>query len=884
MESGTRLGHYEIVEQIGAGGMGEVYRAHDPKLKRDIAIKVLPEDLAADPERRERFEREAVAIAALDHPNIVTVHSVEEADGLHFITMQLVEGTTLSEAIPRRGMTVEKYFAAAVSLADAIAAAHEHGVTHRDLKPSNVMVTADGAVKVLDFGLAKLADADGDGVTADAPTAFFTADPQDPLTEEGKILGTVAYMSPEQAEGKVVDHRSDIFSLGIILYEMAAGERPFTGDSKLSVMSSIVKDEPASITELNANLPRHLGRIVKHALAKDVKKRFQSALDLKNELEELAGEVKSGEALPVSAMGGGGGTRFGSGHAAVAAVVVVGALIAYALWGPSSAPPPAEAPWQTVRLTNLPGLERYASISPDGDEVVYAGDAAGNLDIYLQKVDGATPINLTPDSPDDDTQPAFARDGRIAFRSAREPAGIYVMGPTGENQRLLVAEGFEPEWSPDGTRIVYSTRRVDDPRALDANEFVTIVEVETSETRTLLAGYQPAWSPNGQKLAFMALSGGVRDLWTIDASGDNAVQLTADPYLDWSPAWSPDGRYLYFSSDRGGTDNIWRLPVDEETGAALGNPEPVTSGGSDSQGFLSVSDDGARIVYTSSSTRSNIQKVAFDPVAEAVVGTAEDITQGARRIRWFDVSPDGTRAVFGETFPQDDIFTIGTDGTGEFRVTDDLSRDRRPRWSPTGDRIAMQSDREGDYDLWTLDPDGGSPVRHTEGLNVWDPTWSPDATRLAFAHPFQEDGPPPGGYIVEATKASDEQTAMALPVSDQMPGPFRPTDWSRKSNRLAGFATTLLGIWVYTIETQAYAQVSEFGRDARWLADGSRLLFSADSAIWLANVDTREIKEILTVAPDIVWEPKTLESDGNRTIYFVREERYADIYLLTREQ
>ena len=417
MNPGDQLGPYEIKSTLGVGGMGEVYRAHDPKLKRDIAIKVLPEDLAADPERRERFEREAVAIAALDHPNIVTVHSVEEADGLHFITMQLVEGTTLSEAIPRSGMTVERYFATAVSLADALAAAHEHGITHRDMKPSNVMVAPDGAVKVLDFGLAKLADTEGagaDGVSADARTAFDTADPDEPLTEEGKILGTVAYMSPEQAEGKVVDHRSDIFSLGIILYEMAAGERPFSGDSKLSVMSSIVRDTPTSITELNAQLPRHLGRIVKHALEKDVKRRFQSALDLKNELEELAAEVKSGEALPVSALGTTGSPRFGIVHAVAAAAIIAGVFLAYAVWGPASGPTEEEAAWRTVRLTNLPGLEQGGSISPDGDEFVYAGNASGNLDIYLQKVDGANPINLTPDSPAADRQPAFSPDGRIA--------------------------------------------------------------------------------------------------------------------------------------------------------------------------------------------------------------------------------------------------------------------------------------------------------------------------------------------------------------------------------------------------------------------------------------------------------------------------------------
>ncbi len=220
------LGHYKILRPIGSGGMGEVYAAEDPKLNRQIAIKVLPADMALEPERVQRFEREAQTVAALDHPNIVTIYSVEEADGLHFITMQLVEGETLSEMIPRQGFPLEKFFHLAIPMADAISAAHEHGITHRDLKPANIMVTNDGRVKILDFGLAKLREGD---VAADGPTVVSG----DPLTGEGKILGTAAYMSPEQAEGKPIDHRSDIFSLGIVFYEMATGERPF------KVMASI---------------------------------------------------------------------------------------------------------------------------------------------------------------------------------------------------------------------------------------------------------------------------------------------------------------------------------------------------------------------------------------------------------------------------------------------------------------------------------------------------------------------------------------------------------------------------------------------------------------------------------------------------------------------
>ena len=257
--AGARLGAYEILAPLGAGGMGEVYRARDTRLKRDIALKVLPDSTAGAPERRARFEREAQSIAALSHPNIVTIHSVEEAHGVLFLTMEYVEGKPVSDLIVKAGLPLTQILNLAIPLADAVSAAHQRGITHRDLKPANVMVTADGRVKVLDFGLAKLMEA--------SPVEMgVTGLPTSPLTGEGRIVGTVAYMSPEQAEGKPCDHRSDIFSLGVMLYELATGERPFKGDTSVSVISSIIKDTPRAVTDLRPALPRELGRIIRHCL------------------------------------------------------------------------------------------------------------------------------------------------------------------------------------------------------------------------------------------------------------------------------------------------------------------------------------------------------------------------------------------------------------------------------------------------------------------------------------------------------------------------------------------------------------------------------------------------------------------------------------------
>ncbi len=283
---GTRIGSYEIIALLGQGGMGEVYKAHDVRLGRFVAIKVLPASLAGDRQFRERFDREARAIAALTHPHIVTIHSIEEHAGAPFLTMELVEGRTLDEMIPPGGLPLREFFDLAIPLADAVAAAHQRGVTHRDLKPGNIMVTADGRVKVLDFGLAKLTEATPAG-------AVMWSRTRELLTDEGHIIGTIAYMSPEQAEGKPVDSRSDIFSLGIIYYEMATGQRPFTGDSNTSLLSSILRDQPQAVTDLNGAVPAGLGRLIRRCLEKAPNRRVQSAFDLRNELEELRTDVNS---------------------------------------------------------------------------------------------------------------------------------------------------------------------------------------------------------------------------------------------------------------------------------------------------------------------------------------------------------------------------------------------------------------------------------------------------------------------------------------------------------------------------------------------------------------------------------------------------------------
>ncbi len=354
---GETVGHYKILDKLGEGGMGAVYRAEDTKLGRQVALKVLPPELASDWERLERFRREARTLATLDHPNIVHIYSVEETDGMHFLTMQLVDGSRLSDQIRDGGMPLKRLLETAIPLADALRAAHESGVTHRDLKPDNVMLDREGRVKVLDFGLAKLRQPEEGLDASQAPT-------EPAMTRVGQVMGTAPYMSPEQVQGAPLDHRTDIFSLGVMLYEMAVGARPFRGDNSASVVSSILRDTPAPVTEARPDLPNQLGRIVRRCLEKDVERRFQSAKEIRNELEDLKTELVSGHGTATEAPVARPAPRPWLGWLVGAAVVV--AAVLGATWWRAGAPTPTPAP-AAPRVASLAVLP-LANHSGDSDQ------------------------------------------------------------------------------------------------------------------------------------------------------------------------------------------------------------------------------------------------------------------------------------------------------------------------------------------------------------------------------------------------------------------------------------------------------------------------------------------------------------------------------------
>jgi eukaryotic-like serine/threonine-protein kinase len=881
--TGKLLAHYEILESIGAGGMGEIYRARDTHLDRSVAIKVLPAEAVADPERKRRFVQEAKSASALNHPGIVTIHDINRSDGIDFIAMEYIVGKTLNRLIRRKGLPINEVLKYGVQIADALAAAHAAGIVHRDLKPANIMVTEKGLVKVLDFGLAKL--------TESSPVdKSGTTQTLDPVTEEGTIIGTVAYMSPEQAEGKKVDARSDIFSFGSLLYEMITGRRAFQGDSKVSTLSAILSKEPAA---LNDDIPYDLEKIVTRCLRKDPERRFQTAADLKVALEELKEDSESGKlapALPTPR------------HVhpwillAVAALLVLlaGAAGWYFFSGPGRENSFAVASF--TQLTNQPGEEYSPSLSPDGRFFVYASRAAGNWDIYSQRVGGQNPVKLTRDCPEDDTQPSFSPDGDfIAFRSERGGGGIFVMGATGESSKRLTDFGYNPSWSPNGKEIAFASHGFETPDSRAHLSELWTVTVASGEIRKLNISLgdavQPSWSPHGDRIAFWSIRAkdtnisGQRDIWTIPVAGGEPMRVTNDPAVDWNPVWSPDGRYLYFSSDRAGSMNLWRVPIEENSGKVLGQPESVTTGGGTvSHQHLSISRDGRRMVFVERIARTNLQKVAFDSVTETAMSPPVWITQGSRLANTPDPSPDGQSIVFTSLgSAQEDLFLIRSDGSGERQITNDSARDRGPRWSPDGKRIMFFSNRGADrYQVWAINPDGSGLQKLGETdqpINM--SVWSPDGARIAYY-----TGGHLGNFISELERPWKDHTESLPTFSGSEL--FGVTSWSPDGKWLGGHLVRKdsgtnhpTGVAVYSLVTKQFDKLTDFGWSPVWLADSRRLLFPYQDKIYLVNRDHKRIRDIFSVRPYTISFHSLRLSKDNRMIYYALEMNEADIWLMT---
>src|SRR5829696_2188209 len=807
---GKELGSYKIEKLLGAGGMGEVYLGRDNKLDRTIALKILPWQFLTGADRLERFQREARALSSLNHPNLVTIYEVGEFNGLHFIAMEFVDGQTLSSL--REKLSLKELLSIVAQVAEALGAAHQSGIVHRDIKPDNVMVRADGYAKVLDFGLAKLMEP--------TPAQRDAAN-----TQIGVAMGTLAYMSPEQASGEPIDHRTDIWSLGVVLYELVTGKKPFSAESRQLTINEILSTEPTPPSVIRPTLPSELDLVLTKALDKDRELRYQTASDFRADIRRVLRAIDSSP----TASGPRAFTRPAFPFVqrpwfwpvmACALLVVTVLLVSFFIKSKPAAPDWSRA--AHLQLTNQPGTESFPSLTPDGNGFIFASQQNGNYDLFYQRVRGSKPQPLTPDTPSNETEPAYSPDGeRIAFHSDREPGGIYVMGATGENVRLVTTDCHHPSWSPDGKEIVCSTRGQPIPSARNLTpSALWIVSVETGAKRVLSEedAMQPAWSPIGARIAFwfMPPSAGRSDVAIIPRAGGEVEVVTKDGSTNWNPVWSPDGKFLYFASDRSGNMSFWRVAIDQETGRVQGEPEAVATPSTFNR-HLNFSRDGRRLIYVQTDRRSNIQAIKLDPKSEKTVGEPFWITRGDRRVANPQLSPDETRFVLRiPRRTQDDLAIVNRDGTNWRDLTNDQFFDRYPRWSPDGKKIAFTSDRSGHYEIWVMDADGMNLRQLTfDSPRASFPIWSPDGTQILFRLNFRN-------AIIDVNKGWTEQKLVQLPELENGER-FGAWDWSADGKKLAG---TFTGpqVGYFSLETNRYEKVASFGSDPMWLS-GTRLIF-----------------------------------------------------------
>jgi len=726
LEPGQTLGHYLIERQIGQGGMGAVFLAQDTKLGRKVALKVLPAAMASDADRLARFQREARAVAALNHPNIVTLYSVEEDNGVHFITMELVEGQTLAELLPRNGFALSRLLEIAIPLADAVSRAHRAGITHRDLKPDNIMIDREGRLCVLDFGLAKLQGPPHSPGDTQAETAAA-------ITEEGKILGTVAYMSPEQAEGKNVDPRSDIFSLGTLLYEMASGKRPFRGETSMSTIGSILRDQPTPVNELNRSLPRHAGRVIRRCLAKDPDRRYQTALDLRIELEHLKEEVESGE-LAVEI----GGTIAPSPRRSrslvllgAVAVVAIAAVLVVSTW---RRPDPPATIHTSRPITGTIEQEDDPSWSPDGKYIAFSRMSLGSFDVLVQPIDGGDAV-VRAGGPGDEITPHWSPDQKyLAYLSTSEPGSSVFLVPS---------------WGGKPRKLIET-----DIPALDL------------DTLRSSMGDRP-WSDDGNTLLVSRVTrSGRLAVYRVDRASGQAEQMTFPPAGndDLSATYSFDGRRIVFQREHQGRGTAMVLA------SSGGDPEVLLDDDFDNE-HMAWRPDNRHLVLHSS--RGGATKNLFE--LDSFTGITRQLTFETKIVMRSSVSSDD-RVIYSPFWHDTFLFTLDAETGERTQITSHNQDNYGARFSPDGRTIAYHSTRTGNSEIWLHHLDGRPETQFTD-YPAWDlyPEWSPDGQRLIFVS--DRDGGSFKMFIANADGAGRGQLLVDQPISWQRGG-FSPVNTS----------------------------------------------------------------------------------------------------------
>jgi Tol biopolymer transport system component len=778
ISAGTRLGPYEVIGPLGAGGMGEVYRARDPRLAREVAIKVLPAGLASDPERLKRFEREARSASSLNHPNIVTIYDIGSADSVSYIAMELVSGESLRAHLESRAMPAREILRIGAQIAEGLSRAHVSGIVHRDLKPENVMITEDGHVKILDFGLAKLTQPEG----SDARTAAATVSN---ATQEGIILGTVGYMSPEQAAGRAIDYRSDQFSLGSMLYEMATGRRAFVRASTPQTLAAIIQDEPEPIANLNPKIPAPVRWIVERCLAKEPRGRYASTEDLARELATVRDHLSEASGsvgiLPSEPSPRRRRALW------VGLAIVTGFLLAaaVALWRLQR----TDYFWRSplagarfTRFTDWEGSETEAAVSPDGKFVTFRADRAGSIDAWVGQVGGGAFLNLTngkfPGPMNAATTRSIGFSGDGAHVWLQEPVPSPKQGPTqlwlvptiGGAPQLFLSKAVEGTWSPDGSQVAYFFPPADP---------IFVAEKNGANARQILAdkkGFHNHflhWSPDGKFVYFVrGVPPDDMDVWRIRPSGGEPERMSNHHGRVAYPTLLDARTLVYCAARPDGGWGLYGMDVEKRISHAL-------TSGLEEYTSVSASTDGRRLAATVANPVRNLWTAPItDHVVEESGATRFDLPTvrasaprygkdyivylsakgGAQGLwKWKDgseteiwkgsdglvpfapgISPDGSEIAFVALKEGRHHLTVmASDGTNAHRVAENLDVVDVPSWSPDGKWIAaVAREEEGRLrPLYKVPADGGAPVRLV-GTNASDPVWSPDGRLILYSENF----------------------------------------------------------------------------------------------------------------------------------------------------
>ncbi|MCM3880677.1 MAG: protein kinase [Vicinamibacterales bacterium] len=872
---GKQIGVYRIDSLLGAGGMGEVYRARDSKLGREVAIKILPRLFINDPDRLARFEREARMLASLNHPHIGAIYGLEEADGVRALVLELVEGETLADRNARGPIPLADTLTIAREIADALDAAHEKGIIHRDLKPANIKITPEGVVKVLDFGLAKVfaGDASGPDLTQ-SPTVTVGG------TRGGAILGTPAYMSPEQARGRVVDKRADIWAFGCVLYEMLTGRLAFPGQTVSDVIAAILEREP-DWSVLPDSTPPAIRKLLARCFDKSTRTRLRDIGDARLELEDALSRTNVTTAGPVA------GPRRGLPLGWTLTIMVIAAAGAIAIGsGVFSGAAPVAAPTfsRIVRLTSSAAREMAPAISPDGKWVAYLSDARGTTDVWVQFIGGGNqPINLTANrnivlssrsvvggleiSPD---------GSRILFAGGPTEASnnstYSVPAPLGGVPSLFLGTGRHGvRWSPDGLRIAYVLA------GGSAGDAIWIADADGRNERPLVQAegnlhkHWPSWSADGKYIYFnhsmTAWNAAPTEVYRVAATGGSPELVVASASRAAFPAPTPDGRGLIYAANPIGAElGLWWRPL---TGG--GSVRLTTGVGEYAQPRISL--NGQTMVCTLFETRDSLVRVDLGSDLGSTARSTP-LTDGYSGDLDPNLSRDDRLVLSSTRSGQRNLWVARSDATDPRPLTSGASLDEYPQFSPDGQQVAFISNRGGERGLWIVSADGGIPSKLLAAAVLPYFSWSPDGREIVYSTP---DGELPGLWVIDV---GDRRTRR-LPTNSGATSPA----WSPTADVI-----TYLEVKPNAPGQQAVANVRfmtssgqpvplDIGQTVpiangflAWSRDGRKLAAArapgtAAASVWVSDLDaSRPIRQVFKVPDDAIVRGIAWSGDGRSVI------------------